>query len=195
MKNNVKILAGALITAITATSIWVSFADETTTTSTWVVNKKIERQELTTEQKAEMEAMRAILDKKRNWETLTAEEETQLAEFEANKPEMWRWEWKGMWKWNGEWRWNKGGFINDLTTEEKTALETMTTEEKKAFFETKKVEMEAKREAHENVIDKLLAWEKLTSDEELVRAEIVKERAERKAEMEARKLDETQISE
>jgi len=173
MKNNVKILAGALITAITATSIWVSFADETTTTSTWAVNKKIERQELTTKQKAQMEAMRAILYKKRNWETLTTEEETQLAEFEANKPEMWRWE--------GMWKWNKGGFINDLTTEEKTALESMTDEEKKAFFETKKAENDAKRTAHENVVDKLLAWEKLTSDEESIRAEIIKERAERKA--------------
>lgn len=181
MKNNVKILAGALITAITAASIWVSFADETTTTtSTWVVNKKFERQELTTEQKSQMEAMRAILDKKRNWETLTAEEETQLAEFEANKPEMWRWEWKmGKWQWKG--RWDKGGFINDLTTEEKTALESMTDDEKKAFFETKKAENDAKRIAHENVIDKLLSWEKLTAEEEVVRTEIIKERAERKA--------------
>ena len=181
MKNNVKILAGALISAITAASIWVSFADETTTTtSTWVVNKKFERQELTTEQKAQMEAMRAILDKKRNWETLTAEEETQLAEFEANKPEMWGWEWKmGKWQWKG--RGDKGGFINDLTTEEKTALESMTDDEKKAFFETKKVENDAKRTAHENVIDKLLSWEKLTAEEEVVRTEIIKERAERKA--------------
>lgn len=174
MNNNIKILAWALITAITATSIWVSFADDTTNSS-WKTNKKFERQELTTEQKSQMEAMRTILDKKRNWETLTAEEETQLAEFEANKPEMWRWEWKGMW------RWNKWGFLNDLTTEEKTTLEAMSDDEKKAFFETKKAEMQARREAHEAVIDKLLAWEKLTSDEELVRTEIVKERAERKA--------------
>lgn len=178
MKNNIKILAGALISAITAASIWVSFADETTTTtSTWVVNKKFERQELTTEQKAQMEAMRSILDKKRNWETLTAEEETQLAEFEANKPEMWGWEWKMGKKGRGD----KGGFINDLTTEEKSALESMTNDEKKAFFETKKAENDAKRTAHENVIDKLLSWEKLTAEEEVVRTEIIKERAERKA--------------
>jgi len=47
--------------------------------------------------------------------------------------------------------------MHDLTAEEKTALESMTTEEKKAFFEAKKTEMQAKREAHEAVIDKLLA--------------------------------------
>ncbi len=192
MKNNVKILAGALITAIAATSIWVSFADETTT-STWTTSKKFERQELTTEQKAQMEAMRTILDKKRNWETLTAEEESQLAEFEANKPEMWRWEWKmGKWQWKG--RWDRGGFINNLTEEEKTALDSMTDDEKKAFFETKKAENDAKRTSHENVIDKLLSWEKLTAEEEVVRAEIIKERSERKTEMEARKLNETQVS-
>ncbi|MDD3793617.1 MAG: hypothetical protein PHI37_02305 [Candidatus Gracilibacteria bacterium] len=174
MNNNIKILAGALITAITATSIGVSFADDTTNSS-GKTNKKFERQELTTEQKSQMEAMRTILDKKRNGETLTAEEETQLAEFEANKPEMGRGEGKGMG------RGNKGGFLNDLTTEEKTTLEAMSDDEKKAFFETKKAEMQARREAHEAVIDKLLAGEKLTSDEELVRTEIVKERAERKA--------------
>ena len=51
---------------------------------------------------------------------------------------MWGWEWKmGKWQWKG--RGDKGGFINDLTTEEKTALESMTDDEKKAFFETKKV--------------------------------------------------------
>jgi len=47
--------------------------------------------------------------------------------------------------------------MNDLTAEEKTALESMTNDEKKAFFETKKAEMQAKRESHEAVIDKLLA--------------------------------------
>jgi hypothetical protein len=43
-----------------------------------------------------------------------------------------------------------------LTDEEKTKLESMTDEEKKAFFETKRTELEAKQEAKEAVIDKLL---------------------------------------
>jgi hypothetical protein len=181
MKNNVKILAGALIGAVAVTSIWMTFANETTN-STSTTNKKFERQELTTEQKTEMEAIRSILDKKRNWETLTAEEETQLAEFEANKPEMWK---KGKWMWMWKWfdKWGKDGFMNDLTAEEKTALESMTNDEKKAFFETKKSEMQAKRQSHEAVIDKLLAWEVLTANEEVVRNEIIVQRAERKAKM------------
>lgn len=59
----------------------------------------------------------------------------------------------------------------------------MTTEEKKAFFEAKKLEQKAKRDAREGVIDKLLAWEVLTANEELIRAEIIKERANRKTKM------------
>ena len=70
-----------------------------------------------------------------------------------------------------------------LTTEEKTSLESMTNEEKKAFFEARKFEKKAKRDSREGVIDKLLAWEVLTADEEVVRAEIIKERADRKDEM------------
>lgn len=85
------------------------------------------------------------------------------------------------------------GWMKWLTDEEKTLVESMTTEERTAFFEAKKAErdaeMEAKqleRKSHEAVIDKLLSWETLTSDEELIRAEIIKKRAERKAEQEAR---------
>jgi len=47
--------------------------------------------------------------------------------------------------------------MNHLTEEEKTALESMTDDEKKAFFDTKKAEMQVKRQSHEAVIDKLLA--------------------------------------
>lgn len=177
MKRNVKILAWALITAMTAASIWVSFADNS---STWTLNsnKKFERPSMTTEQKAEMDAIRAILDKKRNWETLTADEQAKLDTFEANKPNFWSmWEWMKWWE-----RGEKWWFMNWLTTEEKTALESMTNDEKKAFFDAKKVELTAKRDAREGVIDKLLAWQTLTADEEVVRAEIIKERADRKAE-------------
>lgn len=74
-------------------------------------------------------------------------------------------------------------FIDELTDEEKTQLESMNDEQKQAFFETKRAEQKAKREARENVIDKLLAGETLTAEEENLRAEIIKERAERKVKM------------
>lgn len=114
MKRNVKILAWALITAMTATSIWVSFADNS---AIWTFNssKKFVKQQLTTEQKAEMEVIRAILDKKRNLETLTADEQVKLDNFKANKPNF-------GWKWIGRWdfmNWERGGFMTELTTEEK----------------------------------------------------------------------------
>lgn len=90
-------------------------------------------------------------------------------------------------------RWERGGmgfFMGaNLTDAEKTALESMTDAEKKTFFETKMTEQKAKMDAHENVIDKLLAWVSLTSEEETLRQEIIKERSERKtkiAEMEAK---------
>jgi hypothetical protein len=47
----------------------------------------------------------------------------------------------------------------------------------------------AKREAHENVIDKVLAWSTLTSSEETTKNEIIKERAERKLERETRQAE------
>jgi len=130
MKNN-KILAWALITAIAATSIWVSFADETTTASIWLTDKKIERQELTTEQKAQMEAIRAILDKKSAWETLTSEEETLLAKFEANKPEMWSGQlmWNRPEMWSGQllkWKLDNTSSVSvnsKISTKYKTAID------------------------------------------------------------------------
>lgn len=92
---------------------------------------------------------------------------------------MGEWRWMMMW-----WMWDfSHGFgfkINELTTEEKTKLESMTDDEKKAFFESKKLEIQAKIESHENVIDKLLAGQTLSSDEEKIRAEIIKQRAEMK---------------
>lgn len=71
--------------------------------------------------------------------------------------------------------------LSVLTDAEKTALESMSLTEKQAFFEKKRTEMEAKRDAYEAVIDKLLAGTALTSEEEAIRQEIVKHRAERKA--------------
>lgn len=90
---------------------------------------------------------------------------------------------------NWEFKKGKKGFMKGLTDEEKESIKEMTEEERKEFFETKKSEREAERElkkvereAHNNVIDKLLAWEALTSDEEVLRSEIIELRAERKAE-------------
>ena len=57
-------------------------------------------------------------------------------------------------------------------------------------METKRLELEAKFEARETVIDKLLAGTTLTATEETLRQEIIKERAEQKtkrAEMKAQK--------
>lgn len=95
--------------------------------------------------------------------------------------EKWKWFWMEWWMW--------GWMIDNLTDEEKTALESMTSEERQTFMETKRTEQEAKRESHETVIDKLLAWTSLTSDEETIRQEIIKQRAERKVEMETRKAE------
>ena len=74
-----------------------------------------------------------------------------------------------------------GGMMTELTDAEKTALSSMSDSEKQAFFEKKRAEMEAKRDAHEAVIDKLLAGTALTTDEETVRQEIIKDRADMKA--------------
>lgn len=65
----------------------------------------------------------------------------------------------------------KGGW--GLTNEEKTLIETMSDEEKKAFFDAKKVEMKAKKDSHKAVIAKLVAWGTLSQDEELARVEIL----------------------
>lgn len=90
-------------------------------------------------------------------------------------------------RWMGERRGGWFGHLENLTDAEKTALTSMTDEQKKAFFETKKTQMEAIRTARENVIDKLLAWTTLTQEEENIRAEIITQRAEMKVEMEEMK--------
>jgi len=80
------------------------------------------------------------------------------------------WFWK-MWF---EWKW----FKNNLTTEEQKALETMTDAQKKEFFDKKRAEAKVQMEARENVMNKILSWETLTSDEQKIKDEIVKQRAE-----------------
>jgi len=126
--------------------------------------------------KAEMDAIKPILEKKKAGETLSADEQAQLDAFEANRPagpdggfgpnggKGGKMGFDGFGK--------RAGFAN-LTDEEKTALESMTDIEKKAFFDQKKTEMEAQRTAEKAVIDKLIAGETLTADEEATRLELV----------------------
>lgn len=183
MKNNTKALALTLL-ATTIIATGASFASNTT--STGVVNTFKQMTGMTTEQKAQMETLKTLLDKQKAGTTLTTQEQTQLDELKANMPERkWRW-WHGgrwgdfdgdrMWGWFGGWP-----EMSQLTDEEKTALESMSDDEKKAFFETKRSENEAKMEARENVIDKLLNGEALSADEEKIKEEIKLQRAEMKA--------------
>ena len=106
-----------------------------------------------------------------------------------------RWEWK---KWSEKWHFK----MNNLTDEEKISLETMSDEDKKEFFEAKKteqqaakVEQKAQRDSREAVIDSLLAWERLTTEQEVLRTEIINEREERKVKQVEResKMEEVKI--
>lgn len=47
--------------------------------------------EMTDEQKAQMEEVKTIIEKKKNWETLTDEEQIILNQYEANRHSMWSW--------------------------------------------------------------------------------------------------------
>jgi Spy/CpxP family protein refolding chaperone len=92
---------------------------------------------------------------------------------------------------NGEYG-NKGGRgmgpMMQMTDAEKTAFEAMSATEKQAYIITKRTEAEARRDAHEVVVDKLLAGTILTAEEEKIRQEIITQRTEMKAkrlEMEA----------
>ena len=61
------------------------------------------------------------------------------------------------------------------------------------FTEEQKTEKKAERESRENVIDKLLAWETLTNEEEELRAEIIEHRAEMKIKRENREADRAEM--
>lgn len=45
--------------------------------------------EMSEEQKAEMEAIKTIVEKKKNGDTLTSDEQAKIDAYEANKPKMW----------------------------------------------------------------------------------------------------------
>ena len=182
---NKKILAGTLLATLVITTATYA-ANTNSTENTKTTKQKIE---LTQEQKDQMEEVKALFEKVKNWETLTADEQAKVNEFKANMPQRWegksgKWfegKWKGP-RWDGwpEGRWGFGWGFHNLTDEEKTQLESMTDEEKQAFFETKRAEQEAKMEARETVIDKLLNGETLTDADKLIVEEIKTERAEQK---------------
>lgn len=89
------------------------------------------------------------------------------------------WKWRHWWMW--EWMMMWSGFAwrmeNELTTDEKTSLESMTDTQKKEFFDKKRTENEAKFDAREAVIDKLLSWETLTDWDKIIVQEIKTQRA------------------
>lgn len=77
---------------------------------------------------------------------------------------------KKVFQWNHfgkrKWFWN-------LSDEEVAALEAMSDEEKKEFFEAKKAEMIAEKETAKAVIDKLINGETLSAAEEAIRGELL----------------------
>ena len=160
-----KILAYVLIWWLTVTS-FVTVSASFSNTTKWMWN--MTNTELTDEQKTQMEAHRAIMEKVRNGETLTTEEQATLDEMKALK-------WSGsccmgndMWMWHKWWMWK-----NMLTDEEKEKIANMTDAEKKEYFEAKRTEQRTKMESYDNVMDKVLNWETLTSEEEVVKKELI----------------------
>lgn len=85
------------------------------------------------------------------------------------------------------------GPMEQMTDAEKTAFEAMSDTEKQTYMEKKHTEAEAKRDAHEVVIDKLLAGTALTADEETLRKTIITERAERKVKQAEMEVNRTKI--
>ena len=65
-----------------------------------------------------------------------------------------------------------------LSDEEKAELENLSDEEKKAFFEAKKTEMNAAKEAKAALVAKLIAGESLSNEQETLRAEMVEKLSE-----------------
>lgn len=95
----------------------------------------------------------------------------------------------------GDMRGMGGPMMDNLTDAEKTAFSAMSDADKRTFLEKKRTEFEAKIEARDTVIDKLLAGTSLTTEEETLRKDIITERiamkakhTEMKAEMEKIKV-------
>ena len=102
----------------------------------------------------------------------SANDDTQLTTEKTIKEEGFKW---------GKFGHNFQRGMHKISEEDKTLIESMSDEEKKEFFETKKEEAKASREAKEWVIDDLLAGNTLSIDQEVLRAEIITQRVEQKA--------------
>ncbi len=85
------------------------------------------------------------------------------------------------------------GRMGEMTDTEKAAFEAMSDTEKKAYMERKHTEAKAKHNTHEAVIDKLLAGQTLTVDEEALRQTIITERAAYKVKQAEMETKHTQI--
>lgn len=87
-----------------------------------------------------------------------AENNTNLSQIFDNTKEVIK-EKTGNKMWKRKW-------MSFLTDEEKTSLETMSDDEKKAFFEAKKAERSAEKEVYRAILDKLLNGESITAEEQ-----------------------------
>lgn len=159
---NNKILSAILVLGI-ASTWFASYSSADDATKTAITNTfKYERVELTDEQKTLKEELKTIKAKKKAGEELTSADEARIEEIKTSLPERK----KGHWKRGGK----KG--IKHLTDDEKTALESMTDDEKKEFFTEKKEEMKAKKESAKAVIQKLINGETLSTEEVAIKVEI-----------------------
>lgn len=70
-------------------------------------------------------------------------------------------------------RFGKRKGLKHLSDNEKSLLETMSEDGNKAFFDSKKIQMKAKKQLHRSVIAQLIAGETLNEYEELARVEIL----------------------
>ena len=143
---NNKIVSVVLVAGIAATGFaGISAASETSTGSFLKWNTEIKE----------------LFQKAKSGVELTAEQQATLDEAKANRGE------KGA-KHGGK---RKGG--GNLTDDEKTSLEAMSDEEKQAFFDVKKEEMKAQKEATKGVVDALIAGDTLTANQEATRLEMI----------------------
>lgn len=173
MKNK-KILASILIATIGVTGVWYSFADDSIDNTVKTIK---ERLELTDDQKAERIEMKTIFDKKKAWEELTDDEQAKLDNMKSKK-------WSGgkSDKMKSDKQWGKMKGNNKW---ERIEL----TDEQKAEKEAKFTERKLKNE----VIDLLLAWDTLSSEQETLRVQMITDRAEKKAEFELKQAEKAEM--
>ena len=115
--------------------------------------------------------IRELMQKAKSGETLTVVEQTTLDEAKAARGDK-------MWKRGNK---SEGKMGKHLTDDEKTALESMSDDAKKTFFDAKKAEKTAQKQANKSVIDSLIAGETLSADQETTKATMIAKIAERSA--------------